>query len=309
MGEKVAELENEFCKLFSLEEGLAVCVSSGSAALYMALRALSPAKGKVLLPAFTCEAVSNAVLLAGKTPEYLDSGDRNPNADYENSKSGTTIGVSTFGIPAHFPSNAHELLIEDISQALGSKINNKLIGLRGFAGVLSLSATKMITSGGQGGLIISRDRSFIDQIRDFRNFDARNDGISRFNFQMSDINASVGIAQLRQLDRFIAKREEIFRIYSNIGLPLLKAESNLDYAVKYRAVIRVDKPKEIIDKMKSAGVGTIQPFNKSEIPLQDNPTKALDWSEKLVSLPIYPSLTIKQANEIAQIALSAVESK
>lgn len=309
MGEKVAELENEFCKLFNLDEGLAVCVSSGSAALYMTLKAISPSKSKVFAPAYTCEAVRNAVLLAGNVPEYLDSGTANPNADYMNLKSGTIIGVSTFGIPAHFPSNSDCTLIEDISQALGSKTNNELIGLRGDAGVLSLSATKMITSGGQGGVIISRDRNFIEQIRDFRNFDARNDGISRFNFQMSDINASIGMAQLRQLNRFICKREDLFSIYSNFGLPLLKVSADLDYAAKYRAVLHVKNPNEIMEKLKSAGIATIEPFAKSEIPIQNNPRNALGWSEQLVSLPIYPSLSNKRAKKIAEIAIRAIHSK
>ena len=69
-------------------------------------------------------------------------------------------------------------------------------------------------------MVVSPDRSLIDGIRDYREFDRRDDDIARFNFQMTDIQAAVGRVQLNRLGEFIYKRKEIYSFYKEQGLPL-----------------------------------------------------------------------------------------
>ena len=96
-------------------------------------------------------------------------------------------------------------IIEDACQCLGAKINGKPVGLQGKVGIFSFYATKLITTGGQGGMVVSKDKTFISEVKDFIDFDKRRDDKLRFNFQMTEIQAAFGRAQLRNIKSFIKK--------------------------------------------------------------------------------------------------------
>ena len=112
-----------------------------------------------------------------------------------------------YGFPSKIKSKSSHPIIEDVCQSLGAKINNKKVGLQTDIGIFSFYATKLITSAGQGGMIISRNSSLISEIRDFLNFDQRQDNKKRFNFNMTDVQAAMGIVQLRRIREFLEKRE------------------------------------------------------------------------------------------------------
>ena len=78
-----------------------------------------------------------------------------------------------------------------------------------------------MTTGGQGGAVISRDKALIEKVRDYRQFDGRDDAKLRFNFQMTDMQAAVGRVQLGKLPEFLEQREHLFGIYREAGLDLL----------------------------------------------------------------------------------------
>lgn len=208
-GNEVSKFENRFCEYMGLPHGHAVAVSSGSAALYIAILTLE-AKGKrVGLPVYTCAAVNNAVTLAGGESIFIDNSTAGPNLDIsiaDEAELHTLIAVSTFGIPLSLSAVSRYRIIEDISQALGAEVDGKKIGLRGDLGICSFSATKLITSGGQGGMVFSTNKSLVDFARDYRDFDAREDRVPRFNLQMTDIQAAIGTVQLAKLPSFLRKR-------------------------------------------------------------------------------------------------------
>ena len=234
-GNEVSRFENRFCEYMGLPQGHAVAVSSGSAALYIAILALDAKSQKVGLPVYTCAAVNNAVTLAGGESIFIDNSIVGPNLDMKIANEAglhTLIAVSTFGIPLSLSAVSRYRIIEDISQALGAEVDGKKIGLRGDVGICSFSATKLITSGGQGGMVFSTNKSLVDFARDYRDFDAREDRVPRFNLQMTDIQAAIGTAQLAKLPSFLRKREEIFSIYSNIGLDLLRETESNHYPSK-----------------------------------------------------------------------------
>lgn len=310
-GQESELFENEICDYFEIPKGHAVVVSSGSAALYLALWSLEAKHKNVAFPSYSCTSLRNAIFFSGASPLYLDCNNSGPNFDYEflnNNRCDILIAVSMFGIPSILPQNRNFLLIEDIAQSFGAKLDGVKIGLRGEFGVCSFSATKMFTSGGQGGAIVSRNRDLINKIKDFRNFDLRQDSLPRFNFQMSDLNASVGRCQLAKVDNFIKKRQIIYDIYSNFKLPLLDTIDNSD-PVRYRAVLNYHNPLGLINHLGKNGIKSIVPITESELLCDSQYVpNALKLTRSTVSLPIYPDLSTEDAHKIAYITSIYINS-
>jgi len=301
-GQEVESFENELCHYFDLPKGHAVVVSSGSAALYLALWSLNSKNKTIALPIYACNALRNAAVLCGGHPVYMDTDAFGPNFDFNFSNQFSCdilVAVSMFGIPAKLPKKYSFTLIEDIAQSFGSKIEGVKIGLRGELGICSFSATKIITSGGQGGAIISKKIELIEKIKDYRNFDSREDDKLRFNFQLSDLNAAVGRCQLAKVHKFIEKRKLIYDIYNQYNLPLL-CGGNDNEPVRYRAILKCDEPLHLIDLLAKEGIKAIVPVKEGELLCQfTKAPNALNLTRSTVSLPIYPDLSIKNAKKIA----------
>ncbi len=267
-GPEVEAFENELCRFFDLPDGHALVVSSGSAALYLALWALDGRGKKIGMPVYSCAALRNAVGLVGGNNVFLDCAEDSPNVDIaqaSRSDIDILIAPSMFGIPVPLPEVRNYKVIEDLAQSLGAKIGGAHIGLRGELGICSFYATKMITSGGQGGAVISRDRVLIDKVRDFREFDCRDDAQLRFNFQMTDLQAAVGRAQLARLPALIARRDEWFTIYRQAGLDLLDDRTPGVQPVRYRAVMRCDDPRRVIGALAAEEIRAIVPIEEFEL--------------------------------------------
>ena len=161
---------------------------------------------------------------------------------------------------------------------------------------------KMMTSGGQGGAIVSRNKSLIDKIRDYRQFDCRDDANIRFNFQMTDLQAAIGRVQLSKLPNFIEKREKLFTIYRQSLLTLFEANKPLTTSSYYRAILQCNNADRVIASLKEYDVQAINPIEEFE--LLDDPENypiARNLTKTTVSLPIYPNLNEQAVRWIAQI--------
>jgi perosamine synthetase len=308
-GPEVEAFENELCRFLHLPEGHAVAVSSGSAALFLATWALGGKGKRVGLPAYSCSALRNSVGLAGGICIYLDCEKGGVNLDTAAAaRSGVDIlmAPSMFGVPVELPDARDFLLIEDLAQSLGAEISGRRIGLRGEAGVCSFYATKLMTTGGQGGAVFSRNRALIDKVRDYREFDCRGDMKFRFNFQMTDLQAAVGRVQLSRLPEFLRSREEWFGMYQSGGLDLLDLRRTGAQSVRYRIVMRCAQPARVISALASAGIQAIVPIEQSEI-LDDSAyyPVALELTNTTVSLPAYPGLKEEDVARIARAAKDA----
>lgn len=291
-GKEVEAFENEFCAFLGLSEGHAVAVSSGTAALFLALT-VSGAKGKrVSLPVYACSALRNAAVLSGGREVFLDIENDSPNLDLNQlKKSGAELAVipHMYGLPIDLSNIKGMDIIEDCAQALGASVKGIPVGLQGKIGIFSFYATKLMTSGGQGGMVVSKDKTMVDSIRDFREFDQRRDNKSRFNFQMTDLQAAIGRVQLKKLPSFLKRRNEIFEKYKRAGLDLLDIDDSSIKPTRYRAVLRTGNPNGIISSLERAGVKAIIPIESWEL-LKVMP-KALKLTKGTVSLPLYPGLS------------------
>ena len=157
-GREVAAFENELCAYLGLPDGHSVAVSSGSAALFLALSIFNARGSTVACPVYSCGALTNAITLAGARPHLVDTAKDSPNVDpgkLQRSAAAIAIIPHIFGAPVDVSAAEGNgiIIIEDCAQALGGELDGVLVGLAGRVGIFSFYATKMITSGGQGGML------------------------------------------------------------------------------------------------------------------------------------------------------------
>jgi perosamine synthetase len=292
-GAEVEAFENEVCAHLGLPPGHAVATSSGTAALFLALRALGARDARVGCPAYACSALANAIAFAGATPVLIDNERDRPNVDIAamaRADAAIAIVPHMFGLPANVTKLGGMPVIEDCAQALGASVRGAPVGVAGTVGIFSFYATKVITSGGQGGMLVSRDRGMVDAVRDFRQFDGRDDRRPRFNFQMTDLQAAIGRAQLGKLPSFLARRGAIFTSYRNENLELVDAHADAT-PVRYRAVVRTPHPHRLIERLAQRGITAIVPVEERELlAAAEHFPHAAAFANSTVSLPIYPSL-------------------
>jgi perosamine synthetase len=308
-GIEVERFENEFCDFLGLPQQHAVALSSGTSALFMALWSLKAKKKSIAMPVYVCSSLRNAVAMVQAKEVLIDNATDSPNINLNQlQKSNADIAIvpHMFGLPNEIQNIKDIDIIEDCAQSLGASIDNKKTGLIGKAGIFSFYATKLMTSGGQGGMFVSKDKNLVDKVRDYREFDCRRDQKERFNFQMTDIQASIGRVQLKKLPSFLERRQEIFAIYKDSGLDLIASENNA--SVHYRAVIRINNPAEVKDKLLKQSIKTIIPIEDWELLGDgDNYKNAYNLTQTTLSLPIYPSLTNKDALTIVNQLDKAIQ--
>jgi perosamine synthetase len=311
-GREVEAFEAEVCAYLGLDERCAVALSSGTAALFMALWALGAAGKRVAIPVYSCAAVRNAVIMAGAVPISVDIERNSPNIDLTALPADSVeliVAAHIFGHPTRWPREYKSIpVIEDCAQAFGARIDGEPVGVNGTAGVFSFYATKMMTSGGQGGMLVSRDASLIDAVRDYRQFDLRHDRTPRFNLQMTDLQAAIGRAQLQQLGGFIERRTEIQSQYAAAGVSLWPGEATAGFeSNRYRAIVEHPDAAKAIDELEREGICAIVPIHDWE--LNDDAARfprAAALSRRTISLPTYPLLTAADLTKVIRAAAKLI---
>jgi len=231
-GEKVQQFEEVLSKYLNIK--YCIAVSSGTAALHLALLSLGIGKeDQVIVPDFTFPATANAVELTGATPSFVDISldsfciDANKIEQAINGKTKVIMPVHEFGQCADMDKimdiarKSNLKVVEDGACALGSSYKGKKAGTMGDLGCFSFHPRKIITTG-EGGMIVTQEEELAKKI-----ISLRNHGISYingktcftqpgFNYRMTDIQAAMGIAQMKKLDKIIHLRKNIVKEYSNL---------------------------------------------------------------------------------------------
>jgi len=225
---------NEFEKEMSYYVGVpyAAALTSGTAAMHMAIKALGINRGDIVFcSSLTFAASCNPIIYEGGIPVFIDSEEESWNMDpnalrkafvkYPNVKA--VIVVNLYGTPAKLDEIASICceygvpLIEDAAESLGAKYRGKQTGTFGKFGVFSFNGNKIITTSG-GGMLVSEDRAMIEKVR-FWATQAREKELHYehkeigYNYRMSNISAGIGRGQLKSINDFILRKKHIYNTY------------------------------------------------------------------------------------------------
>jgi len=333
-GERVKKLENSIKKYVGIKH--AIALNSGTSSLYSALLSLDLKKhDEVMLPSFTFISTWEAVVNSGLKPILIDINRTDYTVDISdiknkiNSRTKAIIPVHLYGNPV----NMNELLeitdknniqiIEDASQSLGSRYNNKHTGTLGNIGIFSFSATKIITSG-EGGIVVTNDNELANKIKLIRNhgFDKKNNVIIKgANYKMPEIEAAIGFIQLKKIEKLIQIRKKNADILNklinnkNIVKPHEGKENRNNWYL-YTINVKI-KRDYLLEQLKKSEIEARVYYNppihkysiyknKSQYNVESKVNLPnTEWaSEHVLTLPIHPELKYEELEYIANIVNS-----
>lgn len=293
-GPEVEAFERELAERFR-PGGAACCVSSGTAALRIALNLLGEIN--VSIPTYACTALWHAAFDGMFGPMLCDSELGTFNAP------DATVVVHTYGVVSEVPGDS----IEDFTHAPGGSIDGRSAGSMGAFSVISFGATKPLGIGA-GGAILG-DKEAILAAKDIRDYDQKPTLRERFNYQMSDIHASIGRERLRRLGADNARRQEIAQKYwTAIGetTDISKDPSHAIGRTWYRFVVHAKEPSTARGHFERMDIETIVPLRTDELihrQLGLDPARfpvAEDIAAHTLSLPIYPSMTDEEVDRVCE---------
>ena len=312
-GEVVEKFEKKVAKFIGLDG--AVATNTGTSALHLSLLAIGIKKGDyVAIPSFVCAALLNAVKYVGAHPLLVDIDPETYNIDFRDLKKRIKKSTKAIILPHQIglPADIDEILslgipvIEDCAQAIGAVYKGKKAGSFGKLSCFSFYATKVLSTG-EGGMVVSDSKNLLKKIRDLRGYDNKKNHTVRYNYKMTDIQAAMGIAQLKKLNAFLLKRVNIAKRYSSelqkfCNVPSVRYKDRKHIFFRFPIQIRGSVSKAL-DFFSERGVICARPvFKPIHKYLQINgfPNTDTAWNNT-ISIPIYPSLTDKETGKILDV--------
>ncbi len=321
MGPKVDDFEAELARACEVEH--AVVVSSGTAALHLAVLALGIGPGdEVIVPDYTFPATANVVALAGATPVLVDVDAETMNVTVESVTGALTdrtravLVVHLFGRPAPWEELEAAVpdgvaLLEDAAGALGARRQGRACGGLGRLGCLSFHPRKIVTTG-EGGAVTTNDAEIADAIRRLRHhgieprgdFEIRTAGL---NYRLPDILCALGATQVRRLERLLEERERLAAAYAErldgvVGLPTADEGDRHGWQAY---VVRVDRRDEALAALGAAGIqaqiGTYA-LHRLAAYGDQGPFPGADAAyERALALPFHNRLTEDDMDRVAAV--------
>jgi perosamine synthetase len=332
-GPVVRQFEDEFASFIGTK--YAIAINSCTAALHSILLALGIGNGdEVIVPTNTFVATANAVLYVGAKPIFADSDPETFNVspkdidDKISKKTKAIIVVHLGGNPCdmdeicRIAKENNLVLIEDCAHAHGAKYRGKSCGTFGIASAFSFYPTKIITAG-EGGMVTTDDQGLVKKIGIIRNHGRASYGPAKiidlgFNYRLSDINAVVGLSQMKHLDEYVKNRNFMACFYNNELsaiewlTPQKIKEGNLSsyyvYIVKVEDSAPITRDKLML-KLKEKGVGTsilydpihLQPFYSKLFRLaKETLPIAEDLGKQALALPLFSCMPIDDAKYVVE---------
>jgi UDP-4-amino-4,6-dideoxy-N-acetyl-beta-L-altrosamine transaminase len=357
-GPAVPSFENSVVDYCGAQYALAV--NSATSALHVACLALGVGKGdRVWTSPITFVASSNCALYCGASVDFVDIDPQTYNMSVtcladklaQAEKSGCLPKVV---IPVHLcgqscdMANIHALsqrygfkIIEDASHAIGGRYHDEPIGNCRFSDitVFSFHPVKIITTG-EGGMALTNDAALAKSMQLFRSH-----GITReidqmthepdgpwyyqqidlgFNYRLTDLQAALGLSQMRRLDEFVAKRHALAQRYDQIlsDLPIVIPWQHPDsYSSFHLYIVRLKLEqtgthRQVFEALRAAGIGV----NLHYIPVYLQPyyqklgfkpgycPEAERYYAEIISLPMFPALTVEEQDQVVKALRTAVSA-
>ena len=328
-GQEVTHFEKEFAEFIGTPH--AVATSNGTTALHVSMAALGIGPGdEVIVPSFTFIASATSVSMCGASPVLTDIDEKTYCIDPEkvidliSPQTKAIVGVHLFGQPCDIRAlseicSDHSLyFIEDCAQAHGAQYQGRNVGSYGTCGCFSFYPTKNMTCG-EGGMITSDNHEFINRIRRLVNHGQKEKYLHTelgYNFRLTDIAAAIGRVQLQKLPEMNHLRQDNAEFFSKnivrrgIITPCVRQDSTHvfhQYAIRVTDQADVTRD-EFISDLNSKGIGTAihypvpihkQPVYEGKLRISDCPVSE-KISKEILSLPVYPGLTLEQRDSICQ---------
>ncbi|OGW29210.1 MAG: UDP-4-amino-4,6-dideoxy-N-acetyl-beta-L-altrosamine transaminase [Nitrospirae bacterium GWC2_42_7] len=342
MGPKTIEFENKFKEYLGSKN--AVSMNSCTACLHLALKAIGLREGdEVIVPTVTFTATAEVVTYFNARPVLVDVEEDTYNLNPKLIKGKITKKTKAI-MPVHFAgqicdmdeicriAKKHDLLvIEDAAHAMPAWYKNRKIGTIGDISCFSFYATKSLTTG-EGGMATTENDDWAGKMRVSRLHGISKDAWKRYTgegswfyevesagykYNMTDIQAAMGLAQLRKIEWMWERRKEIAGIYTeafasrdDIEPPYVKADRESGwhlYVVKLNLKALSIGRNQFIEELRKRGIMTSVHF----IPLHKHPYyittfnydrrdfKAADSVyERIISLPIYPGMSNEEVGRV-----------
>jgi perosamine synthetase len=329
LGSTVFEFENKLRDYLGAKH--VVAVNTGTTALHIALDALGIKDGdEVIVPSLTFCASIQVITALGAIPVFCEINPDTLNVDVSDIKKKITKNTRAI-MPVHYCGQVCDMdalmeigkyhnifIVEDAAHAFGSSYKGKNVGSFGDATCFSFDPIKNLTCG-EGGAVALSDDTIAEIIRTKRILGIDKDTWHRYRnerawfyevttqgyrYHMSNINAAIGIAQLKKFESFIQKKKEIVQKYNNAFMNIADLEIlrwNLTETAPFTYIVRVlnGEREDLIAFLKEKGVGTgihyipnhLQPFFRpfaTPLPVTEQ------IGEEILTLPLYSDMTDEQ---------------
>ncbi|KTG30931.1 DegT/DnrJ/EryC1/StrS family aminotransferase [Haloferax profundi] len=329
-GPTVEAFEQEVADLISVEH--AVATTSGTTALHLAGRTAEFGPGdEIITTPLTFASTAHAASYTGATPVFADIDETTRCIDPEAVRDAIT--EDTVGlIPMHYggqPADIEELLsiadehdltvIWDACHAFGGSWKDQMIGAQRDMAIFSFHPVKNITTG-EGGMVVTDDDHLADRLRSLRSFEMDyspeghddepwfqvTEGLG-YNYNVTDLQAALGLAQLKRLGSFKSRRDEIITEYeeafADLPLKTPTVEADADpmfhlYAVEIHDEFGCDR-KEFVNAMHAENIGVqvhyvplhLHPFFQEEYGYEETDFETTNAVyDRIVSLPLFPEM-------------------
>ncbi|HWO88402.1 MAG TPA: DegT/DnrJ/EryC1/StrS family aminotransferase [Gemmatimonadales bacterium] len=341
MGPFTEEFETELAAL--ADRRYAVAVSSGTAGLHLAVRALGLTAGdEVLTTPFSFVASANCLLYEGAHPVFVDIEEETLGLDPDQltaaitSRTRAVLPVHVFGHPCRIDalsSIAEERglgMIEDSCEALGSRLHGRPMGSFGSLSVFAFYPNKQITTG-EGGMVLTDDPQMASALRSMRNQGRDEDGTwlrhvrLGYNYRIDELSAALGVAQLRRLVELRSGRDRVVQAYRQmlgsspwLRLPAVAEGAEVDWFV---FVIRVDEALDrnrLIQQLSQRGVPSrpyftplhLQPIYRERFGYKEGDFPITEKvAARTLALPFSSRLTDHQVEHVCGALLESIEEQ
>lgn len=348
MGPKTKLFEEKFAQYIGCK--FAISVNSCTSALHLSLLAHGIGAGdEVIVPSFTFAATANTVVHVGAKPVFADIQRDTFNIDPTDIARKITNKTKAI-VVVHYGGQAVDLdeinkiarknkliIIEDAAHATGSEYNGRKIGSFVNTACFSFYATKNMTTG-EGGMITTNNKKIADFLIKNRLHGISKDAWKRYakggnwkyevenagyKYNSTDIQAALGLHQLKKLNQFIKIRQKYALLYDKAfkeldGITLHKRKDNRKHAVHlYPILLEKTNRDKFIEKMQDLNIGTsvhfiplhLQPFYRQKYDYQEGDLPVTEEVfAKIVSLPLYPGMTEKDINYVIDSVKKIVTS-
>jgi perosamine synthetase len=313
-GPKLKAFQEKIAKLCGVKHAIGVC--NGTQALYVGLKILGIGPGdEVIVPDFTFIASANAVVWAGGTPVFVDIDSKTFNIDPSEIEKAITKKTKAI-MPVHIYGQAADMsrvmeiakkhnlyVIEDAAQGIKVSFKGKPVGGFGDVGCMSFYADKVLTTG-EGGMVLTNSDELAQKAIILLNQGRTGRGwyihdYMGYNFRLTDLQAAVGLAQIKKLPEIIRRRNRIEKLYqkylskvSGIEFPYVDPRGK---RVPWRMIILVKDPKGLSEFLQKEGIKTVRTFYPLHLQpcynLSGDFPNSLRVYEKILRLPSATALT------------------